>query len=65
MADFFPLNDVAQDNSVVNAVHILHDHPFFVKERKYGNVHFTFFEAPQQEGQSPVPGNDPDRMQEM
>ena len=42
-----------------------HDHPFFVKERKYGNVHFTFFEAPQQEGQSPVPGNDPDRMQEM
>ncbi len=21
-------------------------HPFFVKERKYGNVHFTFFETP-------------------
>ena len=42
-----------------------HDRPFFVKERKYGNVHFTFFEAPQQEEQSPVPGNDPDRMQEM
>lgn len=22
-------------------------HPFFVKERKYGNVHFSFFEAPE------------------
>ena len=22
------------------------DEPFFVKERKYGNVHFSFFEAP-------------------
>ena len=21
-----------------------HEHPYFVKERKYGNVHFSFFE---------------------
>lgn len=24
------------------------DHPYFIKERKYGNVHFSFFEAPAQ-----------------
>ena len=24
------------------------DKPFFVKERKYGNVHFSFFEAPEE-----------------
>ena len=23
-------------------------HPYFIKERKYGNVHFSFFEQPQQ-----------------
>ena len=23
------------------------NHPYFVKEKKYGNVHFTFFEMPQ------------------
>lgn len=23
------------------------DHPYFIKEKKYGNVHFSFFEQPQ------------------
>ena len=27
--------------------HNFESHPYFVKERKYGNVHFSFFEKPQ------------------
>ena len=28
--------------------HNFESHPYFVKEKKYGNVHFSFFEMPSQ-----------------